>query len=147
MAIVAVPVEDFRPASQWQIKKTIDEEQFSPVLTHAVTIGMIPAVAGGVLIPIRHMTGKVKDSEQTAVSGRSHTVQVTCEVDDRDSEVWDTVLGLERTECHLILTFHDASRAFVEATRDSYQMTSERDGSKMTVTFRIHNLMGLQMIY
>ena len=91
-------------------------------------------------------TGKAKDDESDSVAGRMHTVTVTCEVDDREFEVWDHLLTLERTYRHLILTFRDNSRAFVSSTQDTYLCSVERDGAKTTVTFRIQNLMGIQRV-
>lgn len=150
MAIVAIPIENI-PASSIdsvanRLTPTIAGTGFSPSLSDAITIGMQPAVSGGILIPIRRFTGKAKDDESDSVAGRLHTVTVTCEVDDRDGEVWDHLLTLERTYRHLILTFRDNSRAFVSSTQDTYICNVERDGAKTTVTFRIQNLMGIQLI-
>lgn len=150
MAITAIPVEDI-PASNPSspansLEPTIAGTGFNPTLTHAVTIGMQPATAGGVLIPIKRMTGKAKDSEDDSVAGRTHTVSVNCEVDDRDAGIWAHLLTLERTPSHLVLTFRDGQRAFVSATEDTYRCTTERDGAKTTVTFRIQNFMGIQML-
>lgn len=115
-------------------------------MTGAITIGLQPASSGGMLIPIIHTTGKAKDDESDSVAGRMHTVNVTCRVDDRDSETWDYLLRLERTPRHLLLTFRDLSRGFVSATRDTYLCNVERDGAKTNVTFRIQCLMGIQLI-
>ena len=150
MAITAIPVEDI-PASNPSsvancLEPTIAGTGFNPTLTHAITIGMQPATAGGVLIPIKRMTGKAKDSESDSVAGRLHTVTVSCEVDDRDPDAWTYLLALERTPSHLLLTFRNKAQAFVSATEDTYQCTVERDGAKTTVTFRIHNIMGIQLI-
>jgi len=147
-AIVAVPVTDFVPGlAEWQLTPVIGAGGFSPTLTNAVTIGRRAAVAGGVLIPIVLHTGKAVDDESDSVAGRLHTVKVTCQVDDRDFVVCNHLLALERTPSHLILTFRDGlTRAFVQADRDTYVCTVERDGSKTSVTFRIQDLMGVQPI-
>lgn len=150
MAITAIPIENI-PATAIdsvanRLTPTIAGSGFAPSLTRAITIGMQPAEAGGILIPIRRFTGKAKDDESDSVAGRLHTVTVTCEVDDREAEVWDHLLTLERTCRHLLLTFRDNSRAFVSSTQDTYLCNVERDGSKTTVTFRIQCLMGIQLI-
>jgi hypothetical protein len=38
------------------------------------------------------------------------------------------------------------THAFVAATRDSYLCEVERNGAKTSVSFRIYNLMGIQLI-
>ncbi|MBP5425119.1 MAG: hypothetical protein J6Y33_03485 [Prevotella sp.] len=147
MAVTAIPVDDFIPGfSAWQTGKTIPSGQFSPTLTSSVTIGRQPAVAGGTLIPIIPWTGKARDEESDGVAGRLHTVTVTCQADDRDHAVWERLLALERTPSHLLLTFRDGTQGFVQATVDTYLMTTERDGAKTTVTFRIQDIMGIQLI-
>lgn len=147
MAITAVPVADMDVGmSSWQLRPTIEEEYFFPSYANAVTIGRQPAEPGGMLIPIVRFTGKAKDEESDAVAGRLHTVTVTCQADDRDAEVWDYLLLLERTPSHLVLTFRDGSRAFVSATEDTYLCTVERDGAKTSVEFRIQDLMGIQLL-
>lgn len=147
LAVTAVPVGDYvTGTAAWQMAPTIPESQFSPTLANAIAIGQQPATAGGRLIPIVKMSGKAKDAESDSVAGRAHTVSVSCEVDDRDGEVWADLLTLERRASHLILTFRGGTRAFVAATRDTYVCEAERDGAKTSVAFRIHNLMGIQLI-
>lgn len=147
IAITAIPISDFNLGIiPWQITPTIPAEQFSPTLTHAITIGMSPETPGGTLIPIVRTTGKAKDEESDSVSGRLHTVTANCQVDDRNTTVWDNLLTLERTISHLIITFRDKTRGFVAATRDTYLFTPERDGAKTAIQFRIQNFMGIQMI-
>ena len=147
MAITAIPISDFNLGfADWQLRKTIPAGQFSPTLSRSVTIGQQPAVEGATLIPIMRLTGKAKDDESDSVAGRLHTVNVTCQVDDREPEVWDNLITLERTPSHLLLTFRDQTRGFASATVDTYLCTAERDGAKNTVTFRIHNYMGIQLI-
>ena len=147
LAVTAIPVEDYNPdTASWQLSPTIDSAYFTPVLTHAIVIGMQPAVTGGEVIPIIRATGKVKDDSSDSVAGRLHTVKVTCEVDDRDASAWNTLLALERTPCHLLLTFRNNTRAFVQATKDTYLCETERDGAKTSVTLRVQDLMGIQMI-
>ena len=91
-------------------------------------------------------SGKAKDDENDSVAGRLHTVTVTCEADDRDSDVWNHLLTLERTPSHLLLTFRDSTRAFVSATEDTYLCNVECDGSKTSITLRVQNLMGIQLL-
>lgn len=147
MAIIAVPLEDFAiGTSAWQLTPTIPHDMFSPNIYNAVTIGVQPATVGGTLIPIRFRTGKAKDDESYNVAGRLHTVNVSCEVDDRDGDVWDNLIILERTPSHLLLTFRNGQRAFVSATKDTYLCSVERDGGKTSVAFRIYNLMGIQLL-
>ena len=148
--IVAVPLENI-PASDPQsaansLSPTIREQDFQYPLTGAVTIGARAAVSGGELIPIKRDTGKAKDSGSDAVSGRLHTVTVTAEADDRDGSTWAPLLQLERGAYHLLLTFRGGQRAFVSATRDTYLCQTERDSGKTTVTFRIYNIMGMQLL-
>lgn len=147
MAITAIPFSNINLGiTPWQLTPTIQEEDFSPSLDDTITIGVQPATVGGRLIPIIRSTGKVKDDESDSVAGRIHNVTVTCEVDSRDSEIWDNLLVLERTPAHLLLTFRDDSRAFVSATEDTYLCSTDRDGSKTSVTFKIQNIMGVQII-
>lgn len=147
MTIVAIPLEDLTlDTADWQLLPVIPDGSLMPTLYNAITIGLQPAVAGGILIPVIRRTGKAKDEETDSVSGRLHTVDVNCEVDDRDDEVWTHLCTLERTPAHLLLTFRDNSQAFVSATEDTYLCTVNRDGAKTTVSFRIPNLMGIQRI-
>lgn len=154
MAITAIPVSDFSVGtSSWQIKPVIADNSFSPTLTNAITIGLQPAVAGGMLVPIKRTTGKAQDSDGDNVAGRLHTVKVTCKVDDRDMStgddgltVLDYLLKLERTPSHLLFTFRNNTRAFVSATEHTYLCNVERDGAKTSVSLRIQNTMGVQMI-
>ena len=144
MAITAVPVANISasdPSSPVnRIGATVPS--FSPSLAGAITIGLHP----GADIPIVRDTGKAKDDESDSVAGRLHTVAVTCEVDDRDGAVWAPLLTLERSQRHLLLTFRGGARAFVSATRDTYICTVERNGAKTSVSFRIQNLMGIQLM-
>ena len=147
LAVIAIPVDDFNlGTAAWQLSKTIDSRYFTPTLTHSITIGLKAATEGGTLIPIMRATGKAKDDTQDSVSGRLHTVKVSCEVDDRDAAVWSDLLTLERTPSHLLLTFRDKTQAFVQGTIDTYQCQVERDGAKTSVSLRIQCLMGLQLI-
>ena len=148
IAITAIPLADLSVGtSSWQLSPTIPVGQFSPTLSHAITIGIQPATTGGMLIPIKHKTGKVKDDESDSVAGRLHTVNVQCDIDGRSDSVWERLLKLERESHHLILTFRDGTtRAFVSATEDTYLCHVERDGAKTSVTFKIQCLMGVQLI-
>lgn len=156
MAITAIPVTDYNPGTNaWQVKPTIGSDYFSPTLTNAIVIGrQTPDLPdGAVLIPIMRNTGKCKDAESDSVAGRMHTVTVSCEVDQRDltpdnndKTVLDYLLTLERTPCHLLLTYRDGIRAFVQATEDTYQCEVERDGKKTSVTLKVQNMMGAQTI-
>ena len=156
-AITAIPVSDIpanspsSPANS--LTPTISAAGFSATLTHAITIGQQPATTGGTLIPIMRLTGKAKDDESDQTAGRLHKVTVNCQIDDRDMSadgngltVLDHLLTLERTPSHLLLTFRDQSRAFVQASKDTYLCTVDRDGAKTSVQFRIECLMGIQML-
>ena len=92
------------------------------------------------------LTGKAKDDESDSVASRLHAVNVTCQVDDRDFSVWEHLQTLERTPSHLLLTFRDKTCGFASANVDTYQCTVERNGAKATVTFRLQNHMGIQLI-
>lgn len=147
LTITCIPVSDYNPnTAAWQLTPTISADGFSPTLTHAITISMRPAVTEGTLIPIMRGTGKAADDESDSVAGRMHTVKVSCEIDDRDISVWNHLMTLERTAFHLLLTFRDNTRAFVQATEDTYLCTVDRNGSKTSFSIRIQNLMGIQMI-
>ena len=101
----------------------------------------------GMLIPIVRFSGKATDDEGDGVAGRLHTVKVTCEADDRDSAVWNDLLTLERTPSHLLLTFRDGvTQGFVSATKDSFLCEVSRDKAKTSVSIRIQNLMGIQLV-
>ena len=151
MAITAIPLANI-PASSVtspvnQLSPTLPSSTIvSSMLPGSITIGLQPTTSGGILIPIMRKTGKAKDDENISVAGRLHTVTVTCEADDRDPDVWNHLLTLERTPSHLLLTFRDNTRAFVAATQDTYLCTTERDGSKTSVTLRVQNLMGIQLL-
>lgn len=147
MAVVAIPVTDYNPGTApWQLRPVIPATGFSPTLTNAITIGIQAATTGGSLIPIRRKTGKAKDSTGDSVAGRLHTVNVNCEVDDRDGTVWADLLKLERTPAHLLLTFRGGIRAFVQGSIDTYHCEVERDGAKTQVSFKVQCLMGIQLI-
>ena len=147
MAVTAIPVEDYRLGTlSWQLTPTIPSSAFSPTLAHAITIGQTPATAGGRLIPIVKYSGKAKDNEGDSVAGRLHTVSVSCEADDRDPQVWNHLLALERTPSHLLLTFRDGTRGFVSATRDTYTCEVERSGAKTNVSLKVYDLMGIQLL-
>lgn len=147
MAITAIPLSDLAiGTASWQLTPTVPADDFSPVLRNSVTIGLQSAEQGATFIPIMRKSGKAKDDESDSVAGRLHTVTVNCEVDERDPSVWDNLLALERTPAHILLTFRDQSRAFVQGSEDTYQCTVSRDGSKITVVFRIQCIMGIQML-
>ena len=169
--VTAIPVGEIPPGTDaWHVRKTVpghgtsgtynaafktkdpvdDEEgatvDYRPRPAGTVTIGIRAAYDGGTLVPAVRMTGKARDGESDSVAGRLHKVTVSCEADDRDASAWDTLLSLERTPSHLMLSFRDGSRGFVWADRDTYSCTVERDGSKTSVSFRIEDDMGIQLI-
>ena len=147
MAITAIPVADFSLGTQsWQLRPTIATADFSPPIANAIVIGQQAIAVGGSLIPIRRHTGSAKDSESDSVAGRLHTVTVSCKVDDRDDTAWNHLLTMERTPCHLLLTFRGGQRAFVAATQDTYMCEVERNGSETSISFKVYNLMGIQLI-
>lgn len=147
LAITAIPVTDYSLGTyDWQLKPTILNTAFSPPLTNAIAIGIMPATTGGKLIPIMRKSGKAKDSEDDSVAGRKHSVSVSCEADDRESAVWNYLFSLERTPCHLLLTFRGGTRGFVAATEDTYMCEVDRSDGKTSVSFKIENLMGIQLI-
>lgn len=154
LAITAIPVTKISTASATSaalaLTPTISHDFTQYFDADTIAIGQAKVTKNGApigsLIPIMRLTGKAKDDEGDSVVGRLHTVTVNCQVDDRDSTIWDNLLTLERTPSHLLLTFRDLSQAFVSATRDSYLCTTDRDGGKTSVQFRIQNLMGIQML-
>ena len=156
-AITAIPVseatineaEPTSPANQ--LTPIIDEEWFS-LSSDTIVIGRYRPIENEVVrddvafIPIQPGTGKVKDAQDDSVAGRLHTVNVTFEVDDREGEVWTRLLTLERTPCHLVLTFSDGkTRGFVTGNEDTWMCHTDRDGKKTSVTIKIQNLMGVQL--
>lgn len=156
IAITAVPVAKISntasvmlvtaPTVDYDFSQHFDEDTIVIGMSKARYMDGDTAMAVGSLIPIKNGTGKVKDNESDGVAGRLHTVSVNCEADDRDSDAWNSLLQLERTPSHLLLTFRDNSRAFVHATEDSYVCQVERDGGKTSVSFNIQNLTGIQLI-
>lgn len=159
MAITAIPVSDISASDIGspvnRLTPTIPSDEFYPRLDNAIVIGLRAATEDGVVVPIRRFTGKAKDNESDSVSGRLHTVTVDCEVDERGGEIWAPIttlnntpcsLRLERTAHHLLLTFRDGTQGFVSAGIDTYTCSIERDGAKVSVAFRIQNLMGIQML-
>lgn len=147
LSVTAIPVTDYSPGTHaWQVSPTIPSTDFSPKLANAIVIGAFPATTGGKLIPIMRGSGKVKDDENDSVAGRKHTVTVSCEADDRDKTTWGYLTTLERTPCHLLLTFRGGARAFVAATQDTYACEVNREDAKTSVSFKVDDLMGLQLI-
>ena len=144
MAVTAVPVGNIGTADPSSPANAMTPAiaAFSPPMAGAIAIG----AQAGADIPIMRGTGKAKDDEADSVAGRLHTVTATCEVDDRDGEVWADLLTLERSQRHLLLTFRGGARAFVSASVDTYTCTVERNGAKTSVQFRIRNLMGIQLL-
>lgn len=147
LAVVAVPLENISAGDVSSPVNTLAPTvaAFTPSYAGAIAIGL-QAPAGVTLIPIERGSGKAKDDSSDSVAGRLHTVTVQCEADDRESSVWSHLLSLERTPRHLILSFRGGARAFVAATKDTYQCTVERDGAKTSVMFKIQCLMGMQLI-
>lgn len=149
-AITAIPLSAYTETGT-MLSPVIDKNGFSPTINaDTIVIGIRKAINNsgpvGSLIPIVHGTGKAKDDEGDSVAGRKHPVNVTCEVDDRDSSVWTTLLTLERTPHHLILTGRTGDRFFVRSTEDTYHCETSRDGAKTQVQLRVECLMGLQVI-
>lgn len=145
-AVPTSPVLALTPAITYDFSQHFDADTITIGLSSAVSSVGGAASAVGSLIPIVRTTGKVKDEESDSVPGRFHTVTVTCQVDDRDSAVWNNLLTLERTPSYLLLTFRDKTQAFVSATKDTYSCTVNRDGAKTSVQFKIQNLMGIQLV-
>jgi hypothetical protein len=148
LAVVALPLANISASDVSSPVNTLTPTipAFTPSYANAIAIGLKAPAADVTLIPIERKTGKAKDDVGDSVSGRLHTVQVTCEVDDSEASVWTALYVLERTPRHLLLTFRGGSRAFVAATEDTYQCTVERDGAKTTVSLKIQNLMGMQLM-
>lgn len=143
--IIAIPVDKYSPDVKFMLSATINQEDYEPVYdSDTIVIGGIANT--GLLIPIIIGTGKIKDDTSDNVAGRLHTISVTCSVDDRNSEVWNTLIKLENTPSHLEIISKNGERFFVQADKDTYLCTTERDGSKRTVSLRIHNIAGCQRI-
>lgn len=159
LAITAIPVADYSLGLKaWQLTPTVtnaelcaslvstEEDNSYNHLENAIVIGLQPAVTSGKLIPIIRASGKAKDDEDDSVAGRKHSVDVSCEADDREGTVWNYLLTLERTPCHLLLSFRNGAQGFVAATEDTYTCEVSRDGAKTSVKFDIDNLMGIQLV-
>ena len=166
MAITAIPVSDISAGEISSplncLAPTIYREDFQPSLANAITIGRdylyLPtgsSARSSYLVPVLRGTGEAKDDTGDSVAGRLHTVTVNCEIDERGGEIWapieylaDTPCSqrLERTPHHLPLSFRDGKLGFVAATEDTYLCTIERDGAKVSVSFKIQNLMGIQLL-
>jgi hypothetical protein len=158
MAITAIPVSDIAAGDVSspvnKLTPTLEEDEFGPSLDNAIVIGLMGG-GGAVLVPIKRLSGKVKDDVQDSVAGRGHTVTVTCEVDERGGELWAPVPTLDNMPCsqrlervahHLLLSFRDGTRGFASCTDDTYLCTIDRDGAKVNVTFKIQNIMGVQLL-
>lgn len=150
MAITAIPIANISASDPGSLANilspVIASDDFNPSLDSSITIGRQPAAEDEVLIPIVRTSGKAKDDESDGVAGRMHSVGVTCEVDGRSGDIWDPLLALERTPAHLLLSFRGGARGFVSATDDTYMCTVQRDGAKISVSFNVQNLMGVQPI-
>lgn len=149
MTIAAIPVKETDDDNTAHVVNQLTPyiKDATIPLDNAVVFGLAAPSINTTLVPIVRMTGKAKDDESDSVAGRLHTVTVTCEVDPRGGEVWEKQLDLERNAHHLLLTFRDGTtQAFVSATKDTYLFTVERDGAKVSVKFRIQNLMGIQQL-
>ena len=151
ITIVAIPVQKISSSDPQspvnRFSPTIERSAITPeMLDEAITIGRQPSSPEGVFVPIVRDSGKAKDDEADNVAGRLHSVTVKCEADDRDSETWDFLRLLERTPSHLLLTFRDNGSAFVAATDDTYLCTVERSGNTTSVSFKIQNLTGIQLL-
>ena len=170
LSVTAIPVAEILPsADAWRVGKTVTEHgtsntfnaafenkkdvkdgsklvDYSPNPQGTITIGISPDYPSGNLVPIIRKSGKAKDGTSDSVAGRLHTVTVTCEVDDRDGTVWADLLRLERMPSHLYVTFRNGQKAFAEGTKDSYLCNVERNGAKTSVTLRVQNIMGLQLL-
>ena len=145
MSITAIPLDKYISQNTAEIEPIIASDDFSPVYDdETITIGSV--TPAGSIIPILPGTGKVKDTPSDSVAGRLHTVSVSCETDQRDSQVWGVLKTLEHTPRHLILTTRNGTLFYVQSTQDTYMCTTDRDGEKTTVNFRIQCRMGLQEI-
>lgn len=146
LAVTVIPVEDYDPGfADWQLHPVIPSEGFAPSTANAVVIGN-PISTNLPVIPLVRKTGKASDSESDAVADRAHTVKVSCEADCRDLSVLTTLLRIERTPSHLLLTFRGGKQGFVQANEDNYVCEVERSDAKTTIQFRIQNIMGIQHI-
>ena len=144
-AITVIPTGKYTPVGMTVLSPTIAEEDFNPTIDGDTTVIGSSAPVGS-LIPIKSSTGKAKDTETDNVAGRVHTVTVNCEVDDRDSGVWNLLQRIEQTPSHLVLTSRGGTKFFVQGTEYTYLCNTERDGDKTSVNFKIQCLMGLQIV-
>jgi len=127
------------------LSPVINQEDYNPVYdSDTITIGRM--AGAGLLVPIKNSTGKVKDTSSDSVAGNLHTVNVTCEVDDRDSNIPSILRKLKNTPAHLELTSMNGERFFVQSSTDTYLCSIERDGAKVSVSLRVQCTMGLQRI-
>ena len=77
-SVIAVPVGDCTMDAASQLSPTVFTSAYAASLTHAVSIGRVPAMQGGDVIPHIADTMKLSDSESDSVAGRLHTVKFKC---------------------------------------------------------------------
>ena len=145
ISITAVPVSDLTLSTAAIFAPRILSGQWQVNYANAITIGTLKR-SSETLVPIIRRSGKAKDEERDEVSGRSHSVDVSCEADDRAPSSWSALRRLERGPFHLVLGFKSGGTGVVTSDRDSYSCYISRDGSETTVSFKLHNLSGIQIV-
>lgn len=145
-AVTAIPAAECVVSPMAALSPVIEEDQLTIAsLASAIVIGR--SADGGAVIPFVRDSIKIGDSEQVAVAGRSHSVELSCEADAREADVMSHVANLERGIYCLLIQLGDGSRAFVAADRDTYQCTSGKStDNNVTISIKIHNLHGIQLV-
>ena len=145
-SVTAVPSAECALSPAAIFSPVIEDEQLTIAsLDNTIVIGR--SADGDAVIPFVRDSVKVSDAESDAVAGRSHTVELSCEVDARNVTVITHIARLERGPYCLLLQLGDGSRAFVAADRDSYLCTSGKStDNNVSISIKIHNRQGIQLV-
>lgn len=146
-AIIAVPEKDLTLTTTAQLSPVV-KTGYGTHLTfrreNAIGIGRGKDIAKLIRIIPSSEYATVKDSDSNNIAGSAHTVTVQCNINDDNTEVLSWLLVLERKAHSLILILTNGRYYVVTSTEDSYQFSVNRETNKVSIEFRIHNLMGCQ---
>lgn len=144
-SIDAVPVADVWISAAAYLATELRNSDFVIDPTRLVRIAAQDAGAG--IVPLLLTTrGGIRDEESDGVAGRVHTVTLTADVNEKAASSRAALRRLELRPHTLLIRFIDGRSALVVATKDSYLVTTSRDGSKAAITLRIHTAEGLRYI-
>lgn len=145
--VSAIPAGSLTLAAAAILLPVIQSSQMTITENGIISIG-VPLVSFVFEGTILHNTGEFdcKDSESDAISGRSHTVSVSCSVDVRSSSSRAHLRALEDGPYCLLLHFRGGNMGLIMSDVDSYDCSVEYSKSTPTVSFKIHNLAGVQLV-